>query len=295
MLLKKCVLLVLAVFITGLCLGQRNLNIKPAKNAFYISDSIASLIDSLKESVPSLELSTEYENKVVFWGRDFGLPQYGINPGFIFKTGVGFYFYGFNHYWSAMPNILSKTDLGIGFEKQVTEKFYFSLAYENWTFYYKDKFFQNALKNYLEAQISYNLQGVNIEPTVYYMFGSQQIFQADLSINKELFITDLFNRGDLSVSPSATAIFASQNFLPLYSYSNIRFARGNAVKLVDYDFSLPFKFQFHYLNIEPAFHYNIPVALPKEVIDSYFYFTIRLAYTIYFDKGRISELYKKLR
>jgi hypothetical protein len=232
---------------------------------------------------------------VVFWGRDFGRPQFGFEPSIIFKTGTGLYLNATNHYWSAMESVLAKTDIGIGYEKQVSEKLYISLGYEYWTFYYKDRFFQRALKNMITADISYDVLGFTIEPAVYYMFGTQSIFQADFSLNREIFLTNCFNTGNLSVKPSATSIFASENFLPLYSYSTINYGNGHNVKLVDYQFSLPFDLKIQNFEIEPALHYNIPVALTNETIDPYYFFSLRLAYNIYLDNGRIKDLYNKLR
>jgi non-ribosomal peptide synthetase-like protein len=291
---KNASILTLVIFAGTIAQAQINLS-KPYPPVLYDNEALLETIDSLKETFPSIEFSTDYASKQVFWGRDFGKPQYGVEPLLVFKTGFGLYMYGANHYWSAMDNVLSKTDLGIGYEKQVSENFYFSFGYENWTFYNNDKFYQNALRNYLEAQMTYTIRGYNLEPTFSYMFGTQNVSQLDLAINKSIFISQISKTGELNIVPAATCIFASQNFLALYSYSNIPYSNNKNIKLVDYQLSLPLNIKERNFDLETAVHYNIPIALPKENIDPYFYFTIKLSYTIYFDNGQISNLYKNIR
>src|SRR5581483_5383422 len=81
------------------------------------NDSITDIIDSLKEMMPSIEVGSDYTNKVVFWGRDFGRKQFGFENSVIFKTGRGLFFNYTGNVWSAMPSPYAKTDVGIGYEK----------------------------------------------------------------------------------------------------------------------------------------------------------------------------------
>ena len=77
-------------------------------------DSFFYALDSIKNVTPSIEVGNDYTNKVLFWGRDFGLNQFGFEPRITFKTGKGLYVYASQYYWSALTNPWAKTDFGIG-------------------------------------------------------------------------------------------------------------------------------------------------------------------------------------
>jgi hypothetical protein len=259
------------------------------------NDSILDLIDSLKEIVPGIEISSDFANKIVFWGRDFGRNQFGFENNLIFKTGKGFYFNYTAHVWSAMPNSYAKTDLGAGYEHQFTDRLYASVGYERWIFNNGDDYVKRALANYFEANINYDLDWINIEPSFYYMFGIEDIYQADINLNSEFSLFDFLKSGNVSIKPQWLITFANRAFLPIYSNYPVGYVNEKKIKLIDWEFSLPISIKLKSFELEPNVHYNIPFKINNEQISSFFYFSVRVAYNLYFAKDKIRKLYKALK
>ncbi|MGZ4057177.1 MAG: hypothetical protein ACXVPM_19870 [Bacteroidia bacterium] len=268
-----------------------------AQDSRYVSknDSIINLIDSLKEISPSIEVSSDYANKVVFWGRDFGRNQFGFENSIIFKTGNGFYFNYTGYLWSVMPNPYAKYDIGVGYEHQFTDRLYASLGYERWFFNNGGDYVRKALRNYLEADINYDLDWVNIEPTFYYMFGIVNVYQADLNINSAIPLFQMKKNGTICIKPQFLTTMANQAFLPIYSEYPNGYVNENKFKIIDFEFNIPITLKINNFEFEPNFHYNIPIKINNEQITSFFYFSARIAFNMYFDKGKIKKLSKTLR
>ncbi|HWY12244.1 MAG TPA: hypothetical protein VN026_13010 [Bacteroidia bacterium] len=258
------------------------------------NDSIIDLIDSLKEITPSIEVSSDYNSKVTFWGRDFGRKQFGFENNLIYKTGKGFFLSYTGYIWSAMPKPYAKTDIGLGYERQFTDRFYGSLGYERWFFNTNNSYVKKALANYIEANVNYDLGWINIEPSFYYMFGNVNVYQTDINLYSEINLFSFLKSGNVSLKPQWLTTLASQAFLPIYTDYPAGYVNENKFKLVDFEFSLPVSIKIKNLEFEPNFHYNIPVKINNEQISSFFYFSIHLGYNFYFSKGKIKKLYRLL-
>lgn len=248
-------------------------------------DSILTLIDSLKDISPSIELSTEFNNKVTFWGRSFDRNQYGFENDIIYKTTSGLYATYTGYIWSAMPNRYAKTDLGIGYQNQFTDKLYCSIEYQRWFFNNGDDYARNALANFMSADINYDLNFISIQPTFYYMFGYENIFQTDLQINHEFQLTKISKAGKLLINPQFLSTFTNKSFLPIYGNIQQGDTINNKFRCVDLELSLPLKLSINNFDIESNVHYNYPIKINNEAIKPFFYLSIRLAYNIYFSKN----------
>jgi hypothetical protein len=260
-----------------------------------LNDSIIEVIDSLKDITPCVELNSEYDNKVVFWGRDFNRKQYGIESNLVFKSGKGPYLYYTHHFWSAMPNPSAKSDIGLGYERQFTPRLYASLAYERWFFNNGDSYVRKALANYLEAEVNYDLGWVNVESSFYYMFGLEHVYQEDVTVAGDFFLFSFLKSGSATLRPQFLTTFANQAFLPIYSNYPTGYISEKRFKLIDFELNLPLLFKAGNIEIEPNLRYNMPVKIGNEQISSFFYFSLRLSYDLYFDKGRIRKLYRSLK
>jgi hypothetical protein len=284
-----------AYFLAAACLISFNSSFSQTVERRQWNDSIIDIIDSLKEIVPSIEIASDFANKVVFWGRDFGRKQFGFENSLIFKTGKGFFLNYTGNVWSAMPSPYAKTDIGIGYEKQVTDRLYTSMGYERWFFHNGDAFVRSALTNYLEADINYDLDIINIEPEFYYMFGTQNIVQTDINVRGEFFLFSCFKSGEVSIKPQGLATFANQGFLPIYSDYPSGYTNEKKFNLVDLEMALPLQLKVKNMEFEPQLHYNIPVKIGNEQVSPFFYFSVHFAYNFYFDKGRIKKVHKTLK
>ena len=132
-----------------------------------VYDSISTIIDSVKETLPALEIELNSANKAVFWGRTFGLDQYSIEPSLLFNTGKGLFLYNTNYFWSedASPNLIAKSDFGIGYEKDLTERLSASVSYERWLYYNGDNYVKHAIQNSIQSQVFYDFDFLNLSPS----------------------------------------------------------------------------------------------------------------------------------
>ncbi|MCC7050658.1 MAG: hypothetical protein IT239_02625 [Bacteroidia bacterium] len=257
-------------------------------------DSILNAIDSIKETTSSIEIGSEFLNKVVFWGRNFGEKQHGFENNILYKTKFGWYTNYTGYVWSAMPNRYAKTDLGLGYENQLTDNFYASLEYQRWIFNNGDYYVKNALANYLKAELSYNFGFINVEPCFYYMFGIEHIFQSDIEVNHEFILATVFKSGKVCFFPRVLSTFANQGFLPIYGKSPSGFIENNQFKCVDTELSLPLVFSIRNFETEATLNYNYPIKIGNEKLSPFFYFSISLNYNLFFSKGKIHQMYKSL-
>jgi hypothetical protein len=260
-------------------------------------DSIMTMIDSVKETLPSIEIAFEGANKAVFWGRTFGLNQYSIEPSLVFNTGKGLYFYNTNYYWSkdVTPNLIAKSDFGIGYEKDFTENFTASLSYEKWLYYNGDTYVKHALQNSIESQATYDFDWFNLGASAFDMFGNINVFETDFMISQEFFICSFSKYNALYFFPEFTSIFANKNFLPIYGDIPPSYLNNNKFRLIDLELNLPLRIQLKNFEVQPAFHYNIPIKEPNETVHPFNYFSVRVAYNFYFDKQKkLKKMYEKL-
>ena len=264
------------------------------RNAF---DSITDIIDSVKEILPSIEIGLDAANKAVFWGRTFGLNQYSIEPSLTFNTGKGLYFYNTNYYWSkdAAPNLIAKSDFGIGYEKDLTKNLSASLSYEKWLYYNGDYYVKHAIQNSIELQATYDLDWFNVGSSAYYMFGNINVLETDFTLSQEFFLFSFSKQYGLYFFPEFTSIFANKNFLPIYGDIPTSFQNNTTYRLIDLELNLPLRLQLKKFEIEPNFHYNIPIKQPNENVHPFSYYSLKLTYNFYFDKDKkIKKLYEKL-
>ena len=264
----------------------------------HFNDSLKDIIDSIKASMPYLKTELNTSNKAVFWGRTFGLNQFSVEPCLIFKTNKGFYFYNTNYYWSkdALPNLFAKSDLGIGYEKDISENFSFSINYERWLYYNGGENVKKAIQNSTELQLFYAFNYLNLEAVSYYMFGDYKIFETDFKISQEFHLHTFSKNCYLYVFPELTSIFANKNFLPIYSVVQPTMNNRNYFRLIDLELTIPFRLELKNFDFEPTFHYNKPIKQVNENVSAFIYFSLGLSYNFYFDKKKqLKTLYEKYK
>ena len=289
----------LILFISAATFAQRGSKALDTKRELGRTafDSIMTMIDSVKETLPSIEIGLDAANRAVFWGRTFGLNQYSIEPSLTFNTGKGLYLYNTNYYWSkdATPNVIAKSDFGIGYEKNLTDNLSTSLSYERWLYYNGDTYVKHAIQNSIEGQAMYDFDWFNLESAVTYMAGTINVFETDFNISQEFFLCSFHKYCGLYFFPEFTSIFANKNFLPIYTDIPSNFVNNNKFRLIDLELNLPLRLEIKNLQIEPNFHYNIPIKEPNEIVHRIGYVSLKLTYNFYFDKNKkLKKLYQKL-
>ncbi|MEO6903479.1 MAG: hypothetical protein ABI315_10005 [Bacteroidia bacterium] len=259
-----------------------------------MKDSIIDYIDSVKDVTSCIEFNNRFDNKLVFWGRDFGDKQYGVESNIIYKQGKGLYLYLTNNYWSAMVNKFAKIDLGIGYEHQFNDRIYASARYERWFFQNGRRYGRRALKNCINANLDIDLDYINVETSLYSMWGIEHVYQIDLNLYQEIQLFPIFKSGFVTTTPQFLTSFANQALLPIYSDVSFNYINERKFTLVDMELSLPIQLKIRNLKIGPDFHYNIPIKIENEEINPFFYFSIHLNYNFYFDHGKLKRIYRQL-
>ena len=258
-----------------------------------MQDSIQNKIDSIKENSSAFEFGIDYVNKLNFWGRTFGVNQFGSSPYIMYKHKSGVYAYFAENYWSGMDQKFAKSEIGIGFQKQYSDKFYYSFGYERWTFSNLSKGTKAPLSNYLELILNYETKLLTLEPSFYAMFGTHHFYQVDLNFYKNIYLTTLFDHLDISIEPTFFSTIANQSFLPMYTQNYpVDYKQNNkSLKLIDLEFNIPIVLGYKNYEVKPIVHFNTPINAPNENLKSYFYFSFNLVYNFYLDKGQIKKLY----
>jgi len=283
--------------------AQNDSTIVNEEKYWYLLDSI----DGIKED--SIELAhlnsseitieTNYTNKVVFRGRDFGLQQYGFYNSIKYKNPSGFYLNLNNYSWSGVQTLIAKTDLGIGFEKNITKRLSFDVSYERW-FLSNDTFFLAMnFNNMLQTCISTNYEKLNGEASVYFIFGSEIAFLYDLKGTYNIDLPGSNYNFSWSLMPSVLfEIYAGQkhksdttNFIS----NNIPYREIKTKytlqkpQLANSEILLELNLYYKNLAITPTFHYAFPLVINYEdeplspyLANGYSYFTLNIAYNFYF-------------
>ena len=236
------------------------------------------LKDSLNEVTPSFSMGSYYDSKVVFWGRDFGEKQFGVAPYVMFNSAKGFYAYTVGNCWSANSEIPARIDLGVGFERILTDKIYVSLGYERWIPRYSDSYYNSLLTNNIEVDADLEYFGLDIEPSVYYMFGEDYVFQSDILLEKKYSVhTSKVTR--ISLKPSLLATFATRTFIPMYTEFYSDQINYKKIGLVDGEGSATLEVEMRSLQVEATAHCNVPVGARYEQLSPFYYFSLHVNYS----------------
>jgi len=267
------------LLLTALCLCAGSLYAQQSKSKSRTNTLLltGSEKDSVIQNKPVLILGSEYDNRVIFCGRDFGERQFGLSPYLSYYSGKGFYSYGTIDFWSAVPRKPARHVIGLGYEVNPLKNVSVFAGYERWFNHYEDPYFDRAMQNELETGMVYTLKQFSFKPSLYYYFGLERIFQLDftLSHNHNFLSSGKINFGVISefTTTLATPVFSYIFYEfpdPDYDYEKLR--------LVDFDGNLSLLVRWHHLELLGTVHFNFPIAVANESLDSFNYFTTELSY-----------------
>ncbi len=270
-------------------------------------DSLFQQIDSLTETSPTIEIGTEYANKVVFWGRDYGLKQFGFQPHIRYKTGKGLAFGVSSNYWSGYTTPFMMSTLSIEYEMQLNSWIYSTLNYEHWIFHGEPQLEINQFENLYGIELIFDLGWFTIEPTLYHMYGNEQTLLSDISIKGDFKLFNLFNTGRVSFKPEATITSStSADLLFTDYYTNLMDTSSTDLtintitlskfRIINYELTAPISIRYNNFELKPALHFVFPVRAEfEEKISPFTYFSLSLTYTGFLDHGNIRKSYRQLR
>ena len=269
--------------------------------------SITDKIDSLTEISPTIEIGTEYASKIVFWGRDYGLKQFGFQPHLRYKTGKGLSFGVSSNFWSGYSTPLMMSTLSIEYEMQLSPRIYSTVNYEHWIFHGEPQLEINQFQNMYGIEFIFDLGWFTVEPTLYHMYGYEQTLISDLSIKGDYKLFNLFKSGRVSFQPEATVTSSTAADLLFTDYYatlmdtssidvTINTLRLSKFRIINYEITAPITFKYQNFELKPAIHYIFPVKSENEAaISPFTYFTLSLTYTGFLDHGNIKKLFNRLK
>jgi hypothetical protein len=250
------------------------------------SNTFTNKIDSLEEADDKshkLILGFDYMSKVAFWGRTFGINQFGLMPTVMYANPKGFYAFYTGYYWSGEQNKYAKTDLGIGYEKYLTDRLYVSAEYSRWFFYNGNTASRKALTNFIELDSYYDFDFITVGCSYYYMFGIQQSHVFNIELSKDFTLYNLLGANKIIISPSVVATAAANTKTPANpSLFSLAKYQDNPSGIINYEFMLPVEYKIIGLcDLSAAYHFAIPQnAAPQFPLKPFSYFIIESAWTL---------------
>ena len=250
----------------------------------YQSGFTKNVLDSLEENeskINQLLFETSYMSQVTYWGRTFGISQYGISPSLVYINKSGFFGYYTGYYWSGEDTRYAKTDLGIGYQVFLTERLYVSAEYNRWIFNNGDDLTKRRFTNILDSEINYDFGPFNIGGNYYVMFGTEWSHVLSFELLHEISWYKLLTADKISVTPTYSPTFATVNRLPINAASSVNIQKGS-FGIVNHEFWLPLQYKVYgKMELIAAYHYAFPVNPAKgETLRPFGYFTLDISFPI---------------
>ncbi|HLF34678.1 MAG TPA: hypothetical protein VI583_10585 [Cyclobacteriaceae bacterium] len=236
--------------------------------------------DSLKSSTPGFFFGSQYNSKVNFWGRNLGMEQFSVDPYIMLNYGNGFYFYAVTLLWSEMEEIPVETDIGLGFEHQVTPWFYLSIGYERWFVHSKDVYSRKSLENYFEGVLNYNFKLFQLESGSYFIFGIDRLFVQDFTIAKNIFLSRFMRNGRIEINPGVSVSLSNDSLRSIFGDPVDATTEDfdQRLRIADYEIGIPATLSIGNLELQLIAFYNIPANLTNESLNPYSWFSAYLCY-----------------
>ena len=277
--MKKYFLVILLLSLTHIVFPQ---DTEPIDETDEIIEYLMDLDDNdLVELVSDLNkyhflmLSTEFNNKSYFLGRDLSIDQYNFTSRLMYENHIGIFLGVSSTYYSKFDPHWDVTILtgGYGMDFGKNDNLRAEIGYNRYIFSDSNSNdFENSLDLALHFSISQNTFGSSINTS--YLFGGKTGFQASFSVYGNLKLVDLNTEKGTKASfePNLVFIFGSENIdtsridnlgidLPFIDNVVSSFETFN---LRNVQLRLPVVFDFNALSIEAGFNINFPKAFNFE-------------------------------
>jgi hypothetical protein len=256
-------------------------------------DNVQDALDSVRDKESSLTLDMTYTSQVVYRGRNYGLIQPGLAPSLTYRHRLGWYALTTNYYWPGTTGGIARTDIGAGYQKDVTDWLNVDFLYERWIYHYGNDEIRNSLNNYLAGNFTFYPKHMIITATAYYSWGTESTISTQLNVSGDFQLPTFIPHTRIYIRPQVLAIWATEVNIPVTEQVVVR-RRARTVQrpgsevfaVVDYEFAVPVVFRWGRVELTPSFHYAFPQnLLPEEAgATPYPYYTVQLSVPFYFKK-----------
>ncbi|GGH11740.1 hypothetical protein [Mucilaginibacter phyllosphaerae] len=265
---------------------------KPGRVAYRDSYAVADTDTLVRKN--SVSAGITYGSDALFFGRTGPIRYPFMSTDIIFNTKSGFFVYGSALKVLGYKPLVDEIDLGGGYYYRLSKKFTGTLSYTRFIFNKEANIIKSSASNDINWKNTLDWKLLKTSATVDYLFGkSYDIFTTITNSKYYESSFNIFNDQDfLSINPSVSLIFGTQNFVQRYSvdhqyrseidnintqFENGKRARANAkFNMLNYSFKLPLAYNMPHYTLEASYKYSIPVNVEgalKNRRESFFNFT----------------------
>lgn len=257
-------------------------------SSFTLSDSLSifRLIDSLmvlfeEDHHSMLNFRLMYNSNVMAAGRTLGIDQFGLSPGITYYHHSGLYA-DLTGYWSRdfEPNYYL-TVLSAGYVHTFGKRFLGMASYDRYEYRFDESF--TPFKNALSVSGSFDFKWLTIQTDYSYFFGDQKVHRITQSVSGRLEKENIWKFDKISFTPGVFILLGdavvSELILPQtrseWIVAWLRIRNGNpwytvrtyrVFGVMNYAFLAPLVIQKKRLTLTLSYLYNIPRALPGEIL-----------------------------
>lgn len=257
-------------------------------SSFTLSDSLSifRLIDSLmvlfeEDHHSMLNFRLMYNSNVMAAGRTLGIDQFGLSPGITYYHHSGLYA-DLTGYWSRdfEPNYYL-TVLSAGYVHTFGKRFLGMASYDRYEYRFDESF--TPVKNALSVSGSFDFKWLTIQTDYSYFFGDQKVHRITQSVSGRLEKENIWKFDKISFTPGVFILLGdavvSELILPQtrseWIVAWLRIRNGNpwytvrtyrVFGVMNYAFLAPLVIQKKRLTLTLSYLYNIPRALPGEIL-----------------------------
>lgn len=243
----------------------------------------------------SVSAGVTYGSDALFFGRTGPIRYPFMSTDIIFNSKSGFFVYGSALKVLGYKPLVDEIDLGGGYYYRLSKKFTGTISYTRFIFNKEANIIKSSASNDINWKNAYDWKYLKTSITADYLFGKSYDIFTTISNSKYFESSfNIFNDQDfLSINPSVSLIFGTQNFVQRYSVDhqyrpeidniytqqseNTRRARANAkFNMLNYSFKLPLAYNMPHYTLEASWKYSIPVNVEgalKNRRESFFNFT----------------------
>ena len=251
----------------------------------------------------SISAGINYGSDIFFFGRTGPIKYPYVNTDVIYNTKSGFFIYGSAVKVLGYNPLIDEIDLGGGYLFHYTKKFTGTISYSHFLYNREAaQVIRSASSNDIDFKNTYNWSVVKPSITFDYLFGQYIDFFTTVNFSK-YFETKfgIFDDKDyISINPTATAYFGTQNFVHKYNidhpsgydYNYIAFSgvatpvipdyNNGKFNLLNYSFKIPIAYNRPHYTLEAAWKYSIPLNVEGELRNRHeVFFNLTFFYLFY--------------
>ncbi|MDW8332563.1 MAG: hypothetical protein RMK43_13010, partial [Cyclobacteriaceae bacterium] len=256
------------------------LTINDSLSIFQLIDSLIILFEEQNHSF--LHARLMYNSNVLAAGRTLGIDQFGLSPGITYHHKSGAYA-DISGYWSRNfnPNYYL-TIFSAGYMRALGKRFTIMASFDHYAYGFDQT--STPFTDALSASVAYDLKHLSIQTDYSYFFGNQQVHRITQSVYGRFEKENAWKADKIIFNPGFYLLLGDTEVTEIILPDNrvewivawLRIRRGlpwytvrtyRVFGIMNYAFSAPLTFKKGIFNLTLSYMYNIPRALPGEVLD----------------------------